>query len=150
MRALISDYRRGGRTVVFANGCFDLIHVGHVRYLESARAKGDILVVAINSDASVRRLKGEGRPLQTETERAEILGSFGCVDHTVIFDAVTVDGLLSELRPDIQVKGTDYRCDSVPERATVRAYGGKVAIAGDPKSHSSRDMIESILSKCRR
>ena len=149
LRALIASCRREGKTVVFANGCFDLIHVGHVRYLESARSQGDILVVAINSDASVNRLKGEGRPLQTETERAEILGSFDCVDYTVIFDALTVDGLLSELRPDIQVKGTDYRCESVPERDTVRAYGGKVAIAGDPKNHSSRDVIESILSKCR-
>ncbi len=149
LRSLVAACRHRGKKVVLANGCFDLIHVGHVRYLESARSQGDVLVVAINSDASVSRLKGEGRPLQTEAERAEILGSFDCVDYTVIFDQLTVDGLLSELRPDIHVKGTDYHPESVPERATVRAYGGKVAIAGDPKSHSSRDMIESILSKCR-
>jgi rfaE bifunctional protein nucleotidyltransferase chain/domain len=149
LQGLTAAAKQEGKTIVLANGCFDLIHVGHVRYLESARCCGDVLVVAINSDASVRLLKGKGRPLQSDAERAEILGSFECVDYTVIFDAPTVDGLLLQLRPDIQAKGTDYKRETIPERKTVRAYGGRVAIAGDSKEHSSRDMIRNILSKCR-
>jgi len=149
LQGLIVAAQRESKIVVLANGCFDLIHVGHVRYLESARAQGDVLVVAINSDASVHSLKGMGRPLQSDAERAEILGSFECVDYTIIFGAPTVDGLLLQLRPDIQAKGTDYARETVPERETVRAYGGRVAITGDTKDHSSRDMIQNILAKCR-
>jgi rfaE bifunctional protein nucleotidyltransferase chain/domain len=147
LSTLIEQARRGGRTVVFANGCFDLIHVGHVRYAEAAKALGDILVVGINSDESVAALKGPGRPLQNAAERAEILASFECVDYVIIFPDARVDRLLMHLKPDVHAKGTDYTCESVPERETVRAYGGRVAIVGDAKSHSSRDMIRSILAK---
>ena len=149
LKPLVSSAQRHGRTVVFANGCFDLIHVGHVRYLHSAKACGDILVVALNSDVSVRAIKGPGRPLQTESARAEIVGSMECVDFVVIFDDPTVDQVLDELRPDIHAKGTDYAAESVPERETVRSYGGCVAIVGDPKMHSTRDLIEEILAKFR-
>jgi rfaE bifunctional protein nucleotidyltransferase chain/domain len=142
-----AQLRASGRKVVFANGCFDLLHVGHIRYLQNARALGDALILGINSDASVAALKGKGRPLQTQLERAEILASMDCVDYVLLFDALTVDGLLKELRPDIHVKGTDYTQATVPERETVRAYGGQVAIAGDPKDHSTRDLIKIILSK---
>jgi len=149
LRRIAAEARRSGKRIVFANGCFDLIHVGHVRYLEGARCQGDLLIVAINSDDSVRRLKGPGRPLQPEAERAEVVGAFQCVDHTLLFDGPTVDEILDDLRPDVHVKGTDYTEESVPERATVRAYGGRIAIAGDPKDHSTKDIIQSILRKCR-
>jgi len=149
LKPLICSAQSQGRKVVFANGCFDLIHIGHVRYLRSAKALGDILVVALNSDVSVRAIKEAGRPLQPEAARAEIVGSMECVDYIVIFDAPTVDHLLSELRPDFHAKGTDYTAESVPERETVRSYGGQVAIVGDPKTHSTRDLIEVILAKFR-
>ncbi|MBN2338087.1 MAG: adenylyltransferase/cytidyltransferase family protein [Acidobacteria bacterium] len=149
LAGIVSHLRAEGRTTVFANGCFDLLHAGHVRYLAAARALGDILIVGINSDASVRKLKGEGRPLQPESERAEILAALECVDHVVVFDTPTVDPLLRELRPDIHAKGTDYTEESVPERETVLSYGGRVAIAGDPKNHSTRDLIAVILSRFR-
>jgi rfaE bifunctional protein nucleotidyltransferase chain/domain len=139
--------RSGGKTVVFANGCFDLLHVGHIRYLEGARALGDILIVALNSDSSVSVLKGKGRPLQSERERAEIVGSLAAVDYVTIFDESTVDSILRALEPDIHAKGTDYTADTVPERATVSTYGGRVEIVGDPKNHSTRDLIARILSK---
>jgi len=147
---IIEQARLGGQTVVFANGCFDLIHVGHVRYVEGAKALGDILVAGINSDESVAALKGSGRPLQNAAERAEIMASFGCVDYVLVFPDATVDRLLMRLKPDVHAKGTDYTSESVPERETVRAYGGRVAIVGDAKSHSSRDLIGSIIAKCRR
>ena len=150
LKTLLSSAQRRGQTVVFANGCFDLIHVGHVRYLQSAKACGDILVVALNSDASVKAIKAPGRPLQTEEARAEVVGSMGCVDYVVVFDDPTVDHLLKELRPDIHAKGTDYTAESVPERETVRSYGGRVAIVGDSKMHSTRDLIEEILARFRR
>jgi D-glycero-beta-D-manno-heptose 1-phosphate adenylyltransferase len=150
LKPVLAEARQRGKRVVFANGCFDLVHVGHVRYLQSARTLGDILVVGLNSDASVEKLKGSGRPLQTGAARAEIVASIECVDYVILFDAPTVDGLLNELRPDVHAKGTDYTADTVPERQTVRSYGGDVAIVGDPKQHSTRDLIESILSKlCR-
>ncbi len=136
-----------GKTLVFTNGCFDLLHVGHIRYLENAKTLGDILVVGLNSDASVQKLKGLGRPLQSEQDRAEILASLECVDFVIVFDDLTVDALLSMLRPDVHAKGTDYTLDTVPERETIRAYGGRVAIAGDPKDHSTRDVIDLILAK---
>lgn len=149
LKRLLGAMRAAGATIVFGNGCFDLIHVGHIRYLEGAKALGDILVVGINGDDSVRALKGPGRPLQPENERAEIIASLACVDFVVVFDAPTVDTLLLALRPDIHAKGTDYTSESVPERETVRSYGGRVAIAGDPKDHSSRDLIGIIRSKMR-
>jgi rfaE bifunctional protein nucleotidyltransferase chain/domain len=147
LKESLSSPRRSGQRVVFANGCFDLLHVGHVRYLQGARSLGDLLIVAINNDASVRRIKGRGRPLQTEQERIEILSALECVDFIILFSTPTVDPLLSELKPDIHAKGTDYRHDTVPERETVQSYGGRVAIVGDPKDHSTRDLIETILAK---
>jgi len=139
--------RRAGRRVVLANGCFDLLHVGHVRYLEDARALGDLLIVGVNGDAAVRRLKGPGRPLMPATERAEILASLRAVDHVVIFDDDTADRLVARLRPSVHAKGTDYTAESVPERATVVAAGGTVAITGDAKQHSTRDVIAEILAR---
>jgi D-glycero-beta-D-manno-heptose 1-phosphate adenylyltransferase len=136
--------RRAGRTIAFANGCFDLLHVGHVRYLQGARAEADRLVVAINSDSSTRALKGEGRPILDERARAELVGALACVDYVVIFDDPTVDRLLNLLKPDVHCKGTDYTLDTVPERATVRAYGGRVAIVGDPKDHSTRTLLAKL------
>ena len=141
------DARAAGETIAFANGCFDVLHVGHVRYLQGARREADLLVVGVNGDASVRRLKGPGRPLMPATERAEILASLRAVDHVVVFDADTADGLVSLLRPDVHAKGTDYTAESVPERAAVLAAGGRVAIAGDQKQHSTRDVIAEILAR---
>ncbi|HUG36762.1 MAG TPA: adenylyltransferase/cytidyltransferase family protein [Candidatus Limnocylindrales bacterium] len=140
-------WRAAGKRLVLANGCFDLLHVGHVRYLEGAKALGDVLLVAINSDASVRRLKGAGRPIMTAADRAEILAALTPVDAVVVFDDDTVDGLVARLRPHVHAKGTDYTEDSVPERESVRAAGGRVAIAGDPKDHSSRDLIATIVAR---
>jgi D-glycero-beta-D-manno-heptose 1-phosphate adenylyltransferase len=146
LKAAMQCAQAQGRRVVLANGCFDLLHVGHIRYLQAAKSLGDILAVAVNSDSSVAAIKGAGRPVQPETERAEILGSLECVDYVTVFDAPTVDALLRDLRPDIHAKGTDYAEESVPERETVLSYGGQVAIAGDPKDHSTRDLIQTILS----
>lgn len=143
---IVREAHRKGQRVVMANGCFDLIHVGHVRYLESARAEGDLLLVALNSDASVRRLKGPERPVTGEKERAEILAAFGCVDYVFLFDDPTADRILERLRPDVHAKGTDYTAETVPERETVHAYGGRVAIVGDPKDHSSRGLISRLRS----
>lgn len=147
LKILAAHLRAKGKKVIFANGCFDLLHVGHIRYLQAARALGDVLILGVNGDAGVSALKGQGRPLQPETERAEVLASLECVDYVLVFDAPTVDGILKELRPDVHAKGTDYTEESVPERETVRSYGGQVAIAGDPKDHSTRDLIEIILAK---
>jgi rfaE bifunctional protein nucleotidyltransferase chain/domain len=134
-----------GRKVVLANGCFDILHVGHVRYLEGARRLGDTLVVAINSDRSVRALKGEGRPILKEAERVALVSALRCVDHVVVFDEADVTHVLSVLRPSIHAKGTDYTEATVPERNQVIAYGGEVRITGDPKDHSTRDVIRKIL-----
>jgi rfaE bifunctional protein nucleotidyltransferase chain/domain len=136
--------RREGRSVAFANGCFDLLHVGHVRYLEAAAQEADILVVALNDDESVRRLKGEGRPILNAEHRGTLVAALRCVDYVVIFPEPTVEPLLDALRPDVHCKGTDYRVDSVPERAVVAAYGGRTAIVGDPKDHSTRDLLSRI------
>ncbi|MGE3841077.1 MAG: adenylyltransferase/cytidyltransferase family protein [Vicinamibacterales bacterium] len=133
--------RQSGRTIALANGCFDILHVGHVRYLEAARREADRLVVAINDDDSVRRLKGPGRPILAASDRAELIAALRCVDYVVIFAEPTVDRILQTLRPDVHCKGTDYTVDSVPERETVRAYGGRVAIVGDPKDHSTRTLL---------
>jgi rfaE bifunctional protein nucleotidyltransferase chain/domain len=141
---LLAADRREGRTIAFANGCFDLLHVGHVRYLQGARAEADRLVVAVNADESVRGLKGPDRPVLDERARAELVGALACVDYVVIFSDPTVDRLLNLLKPDVHCKGTDYTVDTVPERDTVRAYGGRVAIVGDPKDHSTRDLLAKL------
>lgn len=133
--------RAAGRTVAFANGGFDLLHVGHVRYLEAAKREADVLVVAVNSDASVRAAKGEGRPVLPESARAELVAALRCVDYVTIFSDATVDRLLTLLKPDVHCKGTDYTIDTVPERGTVRAYGGRIAIVGDPKDHSTTSLL---------
>ena len=149
LKTITRQLHAAGRKLVFANGCFDLLHVGHIRYLQNARALGDALVVGINGDTSVAALKGDGRPLQCAEDRAEMLASLACVDYVLLFDDLTVDGILNELKPDIHAKGTDYTEESVPERDTVRSYGGKVAIAGDPKDHSTRDLIQTIVTRFR-
>jgi rfaE bifunctional protein nucleotidyltransferase chain/domain len=146
-RAIAAATRAAGRRLVLANGCFDLLHVGHVRYLAAARALGDVLIVGLNADASVRRLKGRGRPLVPAAERAEMLAALAAVDHVVVFDDDTADRLVALLRPAVHAKGTDYTPESVPERASVRAAGGEVAIAGDAKAHSSRDLIATVLAR---
>ncbi|MGD0099877.1 MAG: adenylyltransferase/cytidyltransferase family protein [Acidobacteriota bacterium] len=147
MKGIVSKAHALKQKVVFANGCFDLLHAGHVRYLESARKLGDMLIVGVNGDVSVAALKGEGRPLQSEGDRAEILASMECVDYVLLFNAPTVDDILREMMPDVHAKGTDYAPENVPERETVLAYGGQVAITGDPKDHSTRDLIQEIISK---
>ena len=136
--------RSQGTKIILTNGCFDLIHAGHVRYLEGAKALGGFLVAALNSDRQVRSLKGEGRPFISESERAEIIAAFRFVDAVTIFDEPTVDDLIDALRPDVHAKGTDYTTDTVPERERVKRYGGQVAIVGDPKDHSSTGLIELI------
>jgi D-glycero-beta-D-manno-heptose 1-phosphate adenylyltransferase len=143
----VAEWRGRGRRVVLANGCFDLLHVGHVRYLSAARGLGDALVVGLNSDASVRRLKGPGRPVMPADERAELIGALAAVDLVVVFDEDRADALIALLRPDVHAKGTDYSEESVPERAAVLTAGGRVAIAGDPKSHATRDIIAAIVAR---
>ena len=138
--------RAAGRSVAFANGCFDLLHVGHVRYLQSAAAEADRLIVAINDDESVRTLKGEGRPVLAAADRAELVAALRGVDYVVIFPEPTVGPLLEALKPDVHCKGTDYTLDTVPERDIVKGYGGRVAIVGDPKDHSTRDLLARIGS----
>ena len=143
--AFAADVRASGRTIALANGVFDLLHVGHVRYLQASAAEADCLIVAVNADASVRRLKGEGRPIVDERGRAEMVASLRGVDRVVIFDDDTVGPLLQRLRPDVHCKGTDYTVDTVPERAIVIGYGGRTAICGDPKDHSTRDLLHRIV-----
>jgi rfaE bifunctional protein nucleotidyltransferase chain/domain len=142
--ASIASERAAGRTIALANGCFDLLHVGHVRYLQAAAAEADRLVVAINGDRSVAALKGKGRPILSEQDRAELVAALRGVDYVVIFHEATVTPLLLALEPDVHCKGTDYTPDTVPERDTVRAYGGRIAIVGDPKDHSTRDLLSRI------
>lgn len=136
--------RRLGRTIAFANGAFDLLHVGHLRYLEAARREADCLVVAVNDDASVRALKGPDRPVIPAADRAELLAALRCVDAVVVFPERDVTALLELLRPDVHCKGTDYTVETVPEREAVRAYGGRTAIVGDEKRHSTRDVVAAI------
>ena len=144
---LASSWRAQGKRLVLANGCFDLLHVGHVRYLRAARELGDALVVGLNSDASVRRLKGAGRPVMPAVERAELVAAVSGVDAVVIFEEDSADALIARLRPDVHAKGTDYTAQTVPERSTVESVGAKVAIAGDPKTHSTKDLIATILDR---
>ena len=140
----VARERAAGRTVALANGCFDVLHVGHVRYLQGAAAEAHCLVVAVNDDASVRLLKGDGRPIMPAADRAELVGGLAVVDYVVVFEGRTVAGVLEAIRPDVHCKGTDYTVDSVPERAVVAAYGGRIAIVGDPKSHSTRDLLARV------
>ena len=144
--AAIEGDRAGGRTIAFANGCFDLLHVGHVRYLQGAAAEADRLIVAVNDDPSVAGLKGAGRPVLGAADRAELVAALRGVDYVVVFGDPDVERLLMLMTPDVHCKGTDYTIDSVPERAVVRAYGGRTAIVGDPKSHATRDLIARITS----
>lgn len=144
LTSLIADHKKRGQTVVFTNGCFDILHVGHVRYLEAARELGDILIVAINSDASLRNLKGPGRPILNEAARARLVAALRAVDYVVIFHEPTVAPLLRELLPHIHAKGTDYSADTVPERAIANELGIRIAIVGDPKNHSTRALLSSL------
>jgi rfaE bifunctional protein nucleotidyltransferase chain/domain len=144
LSALVEADKAAGRTVAFANGCFDILHVGHVRYLAGAANQADRLVVAVNDDQSVKGLKGEGRPVLTAADRAEMVAAVEGVDYVFTFADPDVNRLLQQLRPDVHCKGTDYTVETVPERHTVLAYGGRIAIVGDPKDHSTRDLISRI------
>ena len=144
LREAMAREHAAGQTVAFANGCFDLLHVGHVRYLQGAAAEADRLMVAVNGDRSVAALKGEGRPILTAADRAELVAAIRGVDYVVVFDDPTVERLLTVLEPDVHCKGTDYTVDTVPERAVVQAYGGRTAIVGDSKQHSTRDLIARL------
>src|SRR6266705_1416456 len=144
LREKIADHKRRGQRVVFANGCFDTLHVGHIRYLQGARREGDILVVGVNADSSVCHLKGPGRPILDESARARLVAALRCVDYVVLFAEPNVEALLEELRPDVHAKGTDYAAETVPERAVAARLGIRVAIVGDPKEHSTQQLLESI------
>ncbi len=144
LQEVAAELHRLGNRIVFANGCFDTLHVGHVRYLEGAKAEGDILIVGVNADASVGNLKGPGRPILDEKARARLVAAIRAVDYVVLFDEPTVETLLEEIRPHVHAKGTDYTQDSVPERATAERLGIRIAIVGDPKDHSTRELIETV------
>jgi len=144
LKSLVADHKKRGQTIVFANGCFDILHVGHVRYLEAARRQGDILIVAVNSDASLRSLKGPGRPILNEVARARLVAALRAVDYVVLFSEPTVASLLRDLLPDVHAKGTDYSADTVPERAIAAQLGIQIAIVGDPKNHSTRALLGSL------
>jgi rfaE bifunctional protein nucleotidyltransferase chain/domain len=141
---VLDEHRRAGRTVVFANGVFDLLHVGHVRYLQAARAEGDLLIVGVNSDASTRSLKGAGRPILTERARASLVAALAAVNYVVIFDDLDVNALLREFQPDVHAKGTDYTPETVPERDLAALLGIRIAIVGDSKKHSTRELIARL------
>jgi len=144
LRQKLTEHKRQGRRIVLANGCFDTLHVGHIRYLDGARCEGDILVVGLNTDSSVRKLKGPGRPVLDENARAQLVAALRSVDYVVLFAEPSVEVLLEEMRPDVHAKGTDYTAETVPERAVAARLGIRVAIVGDPKDHSTRDLLESI------
>ena len=146
LAAAVARDRAGRRTIAFANGCFDLLHAGHVRYLQGAAAEADRLIVAINDDAAVRALKGAGRPILPAADRAELVDAVRGVTYVVVFPDATVERLLRLLTPDVHCKGTDYTAETVPERAVVQAYGGRTAIVGDPKRHATRDLVARIRS----
>ncbi len=145
--ALGEHLRREGRRIVFANGCFDLLHVGHVRYLQGAKEQGDVLVVGVNSDRTVRELKGEGRPLLPAEARAELIAALESVDYVLIFDDSTAAGVLHDLRPHVHCKGTDYSEETVPERDVMKSLGGTVRIVGDAKGHSTREVLSEIVRR---
>lgn len=142
----VSADREAGRTIAFANGCFDILHVGHVRYLDGARREADRLIVAVNDDESVRQLKGDGRPILPAAARAELVAALRGVDYVILFGERTVERLLRLVKPDVHCKGTDYTVDSVPERDVVREYGGRIAIVGDPKDHSTQELLARLRS----
>jgi rfaE bifunctional protein nucleotidyltransferase chain/domain len=144
LRELLAEHRGSGRRIVLANGCFDALHVGHIRYLEGARREGDILIVAVNSDSSVCALKGVGRPILPESARAVLVGALRAVDYVLLFSEPNVEALLEDLRPDVHAKGTDYTTETVPERATSARLGIRVAIVGDAKHHSTREFLDSV------
>ena len=144
VQARVAEARRAGKTVALANGCFDVLHVGHVRYLQGAGREADVLVVGVNGDDSVRRLKGPGRPVLGEQDRALLVAAMRAVDHVVVFGEDDVKGLLLALRPDVHCKGTDYTPETVPEKDVVRSYGGRVAIVGDAKDHDTRSLLRKI------
>jgi D-glycero-beta-D-manno-heptose 1-phosphate adenylyltransferase len=144
LRAKLAEHKKHGQRIVLGNGCFDTLHVGHVRYLEGARREGDILVVGVNSDASVCTLKGPGRPILDENARAQLVAALRSVDYVILFSEPSVESLLEDLRPDVHAKGTDYTAETVPERATAKRLGIRVAIVGDPKDHSTRELLESV------
>src|SRR5215467_8508591 len=144
LREISAKLRQANKRIVFANGCFDTLHVGHIRYLEGAKAEGDILIVGVNGDTSVGGLKGPGRPILDEKARARLVAAIRAVDYVVLFDEPTVENLLEEVRPHVHAKGTDYAQESVPERATAERLEIRIAIVGDPKEHSTRELIESV------
>jgi D-glycero-beta-D-manno-heptose 1-phosphate adenylyltransferase len=144
VRAEVEAARAAGKTIALANGCFDVLHVGHVRYLQGAKAEADVLVVGVNGDESVRKLKGPGRPILPADDRALLVAALGVVDHVVVFPEDDVRNLLLALEPDVHCKGTDYTAETVPEREVVRSYGGRIAIVGDPKDHDTRTLIEKV------
>jgi rfaE bifunctional protein nucleotidyltransferase chain/domain len=144
LRSVLQDRKQRGTKIVFANGCFDVLHVGHVRYLEGARREGDVLVVAVNSDSSLRGLKGPGRPVLNEDARARLVAALRAVDYVVIFSEPTVESLLRDLRPDVHAKGTDYTVETVPEHEIAKELGIRIAIVGDPKDHSTRALLTSL------
>jgi rfaE bifunctional protein nucleotidyltransferase chain/domain len=144
LKAQLAAARAAGRTLALANGCFDVLHVGHARYLEGAKAEADLLLVAVNADASVLRLKGPGRPVLPAEDRARLVAALRAVDYVVVFEEDDVRRLLLELRPDVHCKGTDYTPETVPERDVVRSYGGRVAIVGDPKDHDTSRLIAKV------
>lgn len=146
LKRVVTEARSRGESIILTNGCFDLFHVGHIRYLEGAKALGGFVVTAVNSDEQVRRLKGNGRPFMPEGERAEIVAALRFVDAVTIFDEPTVEQVIVSIRPDIHAKGTDYTAESVPERDIVKSYGGRVAIVGDPKDHSSTELLSAVRS----
>jgi len=144
LKTIVARARKKGKTIVLANGAFDLLHVGHIRYLKGAKSKGDILVVAVNDDRSTRMLKGKGRPIIPIKERLEILSHISCIDYCASFSGRTVERVIMALRPDIHAKGTDYTKETVPERESVLSYGGTISIVGDPKNHSTSSLISKI------
>lgn len=141
---VLEEHRRAGKKIVLANGIFDLLHVGHVRYLQAAKTEGDVLIVGVNSDSSAKQLKGEGRPILTERARAALVAALAAVDYVVIFDELDVKPLLRELQPDVHAKGTDYTAETVPERELAGMLGIRVAIVGDPKQHSTRELLARL------
>ena len=149
LKKIIQEHKKRGQKVVLANGCFDLIHLGHIRYLKESKKKGDILVVALNSDSSVRVLKGKGRPILNQKERAEIISSFSFIDYITFFKENNVEKVLLALKPDIHAKGSDYSEETVPEKETVKGYGGSITITGGPKIRSTSKLIKEIASKAK-
>jgi D-glycero-beta-D-manno-heptose 1-phosphate adenylyltransferase len=144
LKGIVAEHRRRGQRIVFANGCFDALHVGHVRYLEAARNEGNVLIVGVNNDASVSALKGPGRPILDQSARAHLVAAIRAVDYVVLFGESSVEALLEELQPDVHAKGTDYTAETVPERATAERLGIRVTIVGDRKAHSTRELLESV------